>query len=208
MYAFFITNKTQVEKFKKCDFGKCPRVLCDSQPLLPMGLSDVPGVKSVKLYCARCEDIYNPKSSRHAAIDGAYFGSSFHNILFQVYPALVPPKSRRRYEPRIFGFKVHAAAALARWQDGARSEMRERLREAGVPEAQVDRRDIVMNNGSGATGGSANAPVGLFVEDAHSDDDVVGLVMQQSQTQTHGPRRGGSEHAANTAAASGAGSLE
>ena len=96
-----------------------------------MGPSDLPNTKSVKLYCAKCEDIYNPKSSRHAAIDGAYFGSSFHNILFQVYPALIPEKSRRRYEPRIFGFRVHAAAALARWQDGDRIDQKRRLRQAG-----------------------------------------------------------------------------
>jgi casein kinase II subunit beta len=96
-----------------------------------MGMSDLPHLKSVKLYCAKCEDIYNPKSSRHAAIDGAYFGASFHNILFQVYPALIPEKSRRRYEPRIFGFRVHAAAALARWQDNDREMMKKRLRTVG-----------------------------------------------------------------------------
>ncbi|KAL2122557.1 hypothetical protein VTJ04DRAFT_3012 [Mycothermus thermophilus] len=94
-----------LEKYKKGDFGKCPRVMCNSHPLLPMGLSDVPNVKPVKLYCARCEDTYNPKSSRHASIDGAYFGTSFHNILFQVYPALVPAKSAERYIPRVYGFK-------------------------------------------------------------------------------------------------------
>jgi hypothetical protein len=33
------------------------------------------------------------KSSRHSSIDGAYFGTSFHSILFQVYPALNPEKS-------------------------------------------------------------------------------------------------------------------
>ena len=97
-----------------------------------MGQADLPHLKTVKLYCPKCEDIYNPKSSRHAAIDGAYFGTSFHNILFQVYPALVPEKSKRRYEPKIFGFKVHAAAALARWQDGERVDLRKRLRAAGM----------------------------------------------------------------------------
>ncbi|KAK2742558.1 casein kinase 2 regulatory subunit [Myotisia sp. PD_48] len=117
-----------LEKYKRADFGKCPRVLCDQHPLLPMGQSDVAGVKPVKLYCAKCEDIYNPKSSRHAAVDGAYFGSSFHNILFQVYPDLVPEKSLARYEPRVFGFRVHASAALARWQDRQRDEMKARLR--------------------------------------------------------------------------------
>jgi casein kinase II subunit beta len=120
----------QLEKFKKSDFGKCPRVMCDSQPLLPMGQSDMANSTPVKLYCARCEDLYNPKSSRHAAIDGAYFGTSFHNILFQVYPAMLPPKSAKRYEPRVFGFKMHAAATLSRWQSEQREAMKDRLRDA------------------------------------------------------------------------------
>ncbi|KAF7548025.1 hypothetical protein G7046_g8812 [Stylonectria norvegica] len=105
-----------------------------------MGLSDVPNLKPVKLYCARCEDIYNPKSSRHAAIDGAYFGTSFHNVLFQVYPALIPAKSIERYIPRVYGFKVHAPAALVRWQNARRDDMRRRLRkleiDTGFREAQ------------------------------------------------------------------------
>lgn len=93
-----------------------------------MGLSDIPNLRPVKLYCARCEDAYNPKSSRHAAIDGAYFGTSFHNIIFQVYPALMPAKSQERHVPRVYGFRVHAAAALVRWQTLRREEMRRRLR--------------------------------------------------------------------------------
>ena len=68
-------------------------MLCQGQPLLPIGLTDVPYEKSVKLYCGRCEDIYSPKSSRHGSIDGAYFGTSFPHLLFLVYPALLPPKS-------------------------------------------------------------------------------------------------------------------
>ncbi|KAF5870055.1 putative casein kinase ii beta subunit protein [Botrytis fragariae] len=121
-----------LEKYKKADFGKCPRVMCKSHPLLPMGQSDNPNIKAVKLYCSRCEDIYNPKSSRHSAIDGAYFGTSFHNILFQVYPAMIPAKSYDRYVPRIYGFKVHAPAALIRWQNGERDEMRRRLRKLDI----------------------------------------------------------------------------
>ncbi|QKX56080.1 uncharacterized protein TRUGW13939_03180 [Talaromyces rugulosus] len=127
-----------LDKYKKGDFGKCPRVLCDQHPLLPMGQADLPNQKTVKLYCAKCEDIYNPKSSRHASIDGAYFGSSFHNILFQVYPALVPEKSVRRYEPRVYGFKLHATAALARWQDSRRDDMRERLNAANIDASFVE----------------------------------------------------------------------
>jgi hypothetical protein len=82
-----------LDKYKRADFGRCPRVLCHAQPLLPVGLTDVPYEKSVKLYCGRCEDIYSPKSSRHGSIDGAYFGSTFPHLLFLVYPHLVPPKA-------------------------------------------------------------------------------------------------------------------
>ena len=94
-------------------------------------MADLPHVQSVKLYCGKCEDLYNPKSSRHSNIDGAYFGTSFQNIIFQVYPALIPEKNIKRYEPRIFGFKVHAPATLERWQTKKREDMQERLREVG-----------------------------------------------------------------------------
>jgi casein kinase II subunit beta len=103
-------------------------------------------MSTVKLYCPKCEDIYNPKSSRHGSIDGAYFGTSFHSILFQVYPALNPEKSRRRYEPRIYGFKVHAAAALARYQDNQREDLKWRLAEVDIEHR--------------------------FIEDSESDDDA------------------------------------
>ncbi|KAL8715240.1 MAG: hypothetical protein Q9220_001198 [cf. Caloplaca sp. 1 TL-2023] len=137
VHARYITTTRglakMLDKYKKSDFGKCPRVLCGgSSPLLPTGMSDNPHLQSVKLYCTKCEDLYNPKSSRHANIDGAYFGTSFVNILFQVYPALVPEKSKERYSPRVFGFKVHASAALERWQEERRGEMCKRLRGVGV----------------------------------------------------------------------------
>lgn len=81
-----------LDKYRKADFGRCPRVFCYSQPLLPVGLSDAPYQKAVKLYCPRCEDIYSPKSNRHGSIDGAYFGTTFPHMLFMVYPQMVPAK--------------------------------------------------------------------------------------------------------------------
>lgn len=112
--------------------------MCNSHLLLPTGMADLPNLQSVKLYCSKCEDLYNPKSSRHSIIDGAYFGTSFQNILFQVYPALIPEKSIKRYEPKVFGFKVHAAAALQRWQDGKREDMQGRLKPVGFENAFVE----------------------------------------------------------------------
>jgi len=129
---FVITSRglsKMLDKYKKAEFGRCPRVLCYTQPLLPVGLSDVPHSKTVKLYCPKCEDIYSPKSSRHAALDGAYYGTSFPHMLFQVYPNLMPQKSTERYIPRIFGFKVHEIAKVHRWQDQVKERLEEQARQ-------------------------------------------------------------------------------
>lgn len=120
-----------MDKYKKGDFGKCPRVECKAAHLLPHGIADLPKTQYVKLFCAKCEDIYNPKSTRHSNIDGAYFGTSFTQIIFLVYPALIPEKSSRQHEPKVFGFKMHAAAALQRWQGKKKVEMEGRLKTAG-----------------------------------------------------------------------------
>lgn len=80
---------SQLDKYKRADFGRCPRVLCYQQPLLPVGLSDLPFQKAVKLFCPRCEDIYSPKSSRHGTIDGAFFGSTFPHMLVSVSSSLL-----------------------------------------------------------------------------------------------------------------------
>ncbi|KAG0174298.1 casein kinase 2 regulatory subunit [Apophysomyces sp. BC1034] len=129
---FIITTRgleKMLDKYKNANFGRCPRVLCNMQPLLPVGLSDVALTETVKLYCPRCEDIYNPKSSRHASLDGAYFGTSFPHMLFQAKPSYLPTKTYERYVPRIFGFKVHEIAEQHRWQDKARKEFEEKLRQ-------------------------------------------------------------------------------
>ncbi|TPX71385.1 hypothetical protein SpCBS45565_g01172 [Spizellomyces sp. 'palustris'] len=120
------------EKFRHAEFGRCPRVLCDNQPVLPVGLWDVAGVKCVKLYCPRCEDVYNPISRRHLAIDGAHFGTTFPHLLLQAYPNLMPAKTPKRYVPKIFGFKVHHIATEHRKQDQLKEQMQQRLHQAQV----------------------------------------------------------------------------
>ena len=45
---------------------------------------------------------------------------------------MLPQKTQRRYEPRIYGFRVHASAALMRWQEEKREEMKDRLRQRAI----------------------------------------------------------------------------
>ncbi|KAJ7769548.1 casein kinase II, regulatory subunit [Mycena olivaceomarginata] len=115
------------------DFGRCPRVLCQSQSLLPVGLVDVPFEKTVKLYCGRCEDLYSPKSSRHGSIDGAYFGTTpglSENLLDVTGPTEATTRvalGMERYRPRIYGFQLHETAKLQRWQEATRDRQVVRL---------------------------------------------------------------------------------
>ncbi|RTG85944.1 casein kinase II subunit beta [Schistosoma bovis] len=60
------------------------KVYCESQPCLPVGLSDVPGEAMVKIYCPRCQDTYTPKSTRHHHTDGALFGFKIHPLAYQL----------------------------------------------------------------------------------------------------------------------------
>lgn len=132
---YIITIKglqTMLEKYKDADFGRCPRVHCNFQALLPMGLYDVPGMDSVKLYCPSCEDLYLPKSSRHNTIDGAFFGTSFAGMFLQTFPEMVPKHSVKRYVPKIFGFELHKQAQLARWQELQRTKLENHLLELNV----------------------------------------------------------------------------
>lgn len=114
---FILTNRglnKMLIKYREQKFGFCPNVLCKDQPVLPMGLSDQLNEESVKLYCPKCEDVYEPQKSRHEHIDGAFFGRTFPHLFFLTFPDLKPEplskQERERYAPRVFGYKVHPDA--------------------------------------------------------------------------------------------------
>ncbi|TDG51168.1 hypothetical protein AWZ03_002531 [Drosophila navojoa] len=98
-------------KYKRGDFGICPRIFCNEQAVLPLGLTDRIGESHVKVYCPRCQDIYQP-NERCALLDGAMFGCSFPHMFFMQLPHLLPQPPSEKYIPRIYGFKLHELALL------------------------------------------------------------------------------------------------
>ena len=95
------------EKFVHCDFGRCPRALCQGQPVLPVGQSDLVRQDTVKIFCPRCKDIFYPRSSKQGHVDGCFFGTTFPHLFLKMYPEHVPKAAPKQYIPRIYGFKIN-----------------------------------------------------------------------------------------------------
>ncbi|XP_034477868.1 suppressor-of-stellate-like protein [Drosophila innubila] len=98
-------------KYQRGDFGICPRIYCNGQLMLPVGLTDRIGESHVKVYCPRCRDVYQPHD-RCALLDGAMFGCSFPHVFFMQMPNLLPEPPLEKYTPRIYGFKIHNSALV------------------------------------------------------------------------------------------------
>jgi casein kinase II subunit beta len=74
------------EKYELGHFGVCPRTFCEGVRTLPVGLSDVPGEDTVKLFCPSCLDVYVPPNSRFQTVDGAFFGRTFGSLFLLTFP--------------------------------------------------------------------------------------------------------------------------
>lgn len=74
------------EKYELGHFGSCPRTNCEMARTLPVGLSDIPGEDTVKLFCPSCLDVYVPPNSRFQTVDGAFFGRTFGSLFLLTFP--------------------------------------------------------------------------------------------------------------------------
>ncbi|KAI1478106.1 hypothetical protein K445DRAFT_68916 [Daldinia sp. EC12] len=74
------------EKYELGHFGVCPRSHCEQSRTLPVGLSDIPGEETVKLFCPSCLDVYVPPNSRFQTVDGAFFGRTFGALFLLTFP--------------------------------------------------------------------------------------------------------------------------
>ena len=128
------------EKYELGHFGVCPRTNCNQTRTLPVGLSDIPGEDTVKLFCPSCLDVYVPPNSRFQTVDGAFFGRTFGALFLLTFPEydlsrsggesaaslgrsadelingmharnIAPGLGRGKiYAPKIYGFKVSEVA--------------------------------------------------------------------------------------------------
>ncbi|GMH53872.1 hypothetical protein TL16_g01551, partial [Triparma laevis f. inornata] len=106
---YIVTNRgmhAMYEKYKMAAFGRCPRVFCQGQPVLPCGLSDLPRNYTVNVFCPKCHDLFYPKSTRQSNIDGAYFGTTFPHLYLMAHPETIPTSSSVKYVPKVYGFKI------------------------------------------------------------------------------------------------------
>ncbi|EKE38207.1 hypothetical protein ENUP19_0047G0137 [Entamoeba nuttalli] len=125
IHARFILSPNGMKKMKKKinenTFGRCQRLKCSDQNLLPVGIYNTPGEESVKLFCPRCGDLYIPMPPHDSHIDGAFIGTNFPHLFMLQYPDVVEESSSSsdslsnslnssssdEYVPTIFGFKIN-----------------------------------------------------------------------------------------------------
>lgn len=71
----------------------------------------MPGKSTVRLYCPRCTDVYIPPAGMiGSSMDGAYFGTSFPQMMLMTKPEHRPPRPEGRYVAKIHGFRLHKSA--------------------------------------------------------------------------------------------------
>ncbi|KAI7859850.1 casein kinase II regulatory subunit-domain-containing protein [Circinella umbellata] len=135
--------RLMAERYAAEQFGFCPRVYCGRCPVIPCGRYDEAGKESVRLYCPRCMDLYNPPSSIFQNVDGAHFGTTYAHLLFQSFYELVPAPRASIYQPRIFGFRVNERSRAGPRMQWLRMRPPEYLVDADDDEEDDDHVDIV-----------------------------------------------------------------
>ncbi|XP_022167381.1 casein kinase II subunit beta-like [Myzus persicae] len=100
-----------LEKYMAGCFGQCPRENCKRSAVLPIGLDDVVGENTVRIYCPRCMDVYNPPpGAKGAAVDGAYFGTGLPHMVLMTRPEYIPLRPKGRHVAKLYGFQIHDSA--------------------------------------------------------------------------------------------------
>ena len=118
--------------------------MCEKQNVLPVGISEDLKIARVKVYCPRCKDIYSPKK-KFADVDGAFFGTSFPQLLLMTYPDVRPVQKKENYTPTLFGFKIVEESGNAVNPEVVHSPNKSQLKEQEVNENHNDHMESVIS---------------------------------------------------------------
>ena len=173
------------EQYAAKEFGTCPLVQCNGQPVLPVGLRDEIGVDTAKIFCPKCKSVYQPppirsRSGHHSsnsggggAVDGAAFGTTFPHLFLMTFNNLVPDPlpANSTYIPRVFGFRVHQSAHR---QGGTGSSYPNpnNGRRGGSYGQRVNMTSMRVSRGSG--GGGGGVPSQVTTSNAVVKDEAKG----------------------------------
>lgn len=112
IHARFILSPEGIKqvkaKYKNHEYGLCPRVGCQNEPLLPIGITCKLKKSRVKGYCPRCRRVYIPNPV--VTIDGGFFGPSCPHIIVDELKIRDRYKEFEPYERQAFGFRVYDPA--------------------------------------------------------------------------------------------------
>eukprot|EP00924_Labyrinthula_sp_SR-Ha-C_P002381 maker-scaffold_16-snap-gene-2.56-mRNA-1 protein AED:0.30 eAED:0.30 QI:142/1/1/1/1/1/2/52/237 len=149
IHARFIITKRGQDKmkrrFRNAEFGFCPLLSCEQQPVLPVGLSDQINQSRVMVFCPRCNQVMLP--TMHYAddieLDGAYFGTTFPHLFLMQFPELLPapPLQVANYIPKVFGFKVRYPTIRQHMKEVQQKESKEKV--------SKDQDQVMEGNGLG-----------------------------------------------------------
>ena len=179
--------KISFEQYAAKEFGTCPLVQCNGQPVLPVGLRDEIGVDTAKIFCPKCKSVYQPppirsRSGHHSsnsggggAVDGAAFGTTFPHLFLMTFNNLVPDPlpANSTYIPRVFGFRVHQSAHR---QGGTGSSYPNpnNGRRGGSYGQRVNMTSMRVSRGSGGGGGGGGVPSQVTTSNAVVKDEAKG----------------------------------
>ena len=130
------------EKFINGVFGYCPRMLCNKQVLLPIGLSEDIRYSQVKVFCPLCQEVYKPrdifygysdkKIFKFDLPDGVFFGTSFPQSFLMHFPDLDPRiNSPTKYIPKLYGFRIFGKYGSKYYSEN-KEELKQNLIKYGV----------------------------------------------------------------------------
>ncbi|KAL0230567.1 hypothetical protein PCE1_004124 [Barthelona sp. PCE] len=125
---FILTTKGLLKMAKKHvsgHFGICPRVKCNKQKVVPVGLHDNIGESNVRLYCPKCNNVYEPPHSRHKSVDGGFFGTTFPHLFLLEFPKFRKFQLYETFTPKIFGFKIRKPDAEPKKEEQPKPNMTE-----------------------------------------------------------------------------------